>query len=43
MTAAAPLAPAPYPRFSDGEMLRRRAAVEAVMAELVRRAIEEAA
>jgi Xaa-Pro dipeptidase len=33
VTAAAPPAAAPYPRFSDGEMGRRRAALEAVMAE----------
>ena len=33
MTAAAPPAAEPYPRFSDAEMRRRRAALEAVMAE----------
>jgi Xaa-Pro dipeptidase len=33
VTAAAPPAAEPYPRFSDAEMMRRRAAVEAVMAE----------
>ena len=33
MTAAAPPEAAPYPRFSDAEMRRRRAALEAVMAE----------
>jgi Xaa-Pro dipeptidase len=33
MTAAAPPAAEPYPRFSDAEIRRRRAALEAVMAE----------
>jgi Xaa-Pro dipeptidase len=33
VTTAAPPAAAPYPRFGDGEMRRRRAALEAVMAE----------
>jgi Xaa-Pro dipeptidase len=33
VTAGAPPAAAPYPRFSDAEMHRRRAALEAVMAE----------
>jgi Xaa-Pro dipeptidase len=33
VTATAPPVPAPYPRFGDAEMARRRAALEAVMAE----------